>query len=88
MLRLARLVDDAEANELRNTAQRLLLALVNSCLETRLEAQGILREGTLHMHKEWGLKSSLIFGDYFFVEALLALLGNPPDLWGPKETWQ
>ncbi len=88
MLRLAQLVDESEGNELRASAQRLLQALIDCCLETRPQAQGILRQGTLHMPKQWGLKSSLIFGDYFFLEALMALTGNPPDFWGTKDRWR
>ncbi|MFZ5919207.1 MAG: glycoside hydrolase family 88 protein [Chloroflexota bacterium] len=82
LLRLARLVDGVERAEFRRTALSLLETLVAHCVETRPEAQGLLREGTYHAHKGWGVETCLICGDYFFLEALLAVQGNAPDFWG------
>jgi unsaturated chondroitin disaccharide hydrolase len=85
-LRLARLVDGAERDEFHRSALALLTALVTNCFETKPDAQGLLRDGTYHAHKSWGLETYFICGDYFFLEALLALEGKAPDFWGPGES--
>lgn len=84
MLRLARLVGGEEKDELHHSAVTLLNSLVANCFETQPEAQGLLRHGTYHAHKGWGVDAYLICGDYFFLEALLALEGKAPDFWGPE----
>lgn len=82
MLRLARQSGGAEQDEFERAASVLLKALVGTCLETWPEAQGLLRDGTYHAHKGWGVEEYFICGDYFFLEALLALQGKAPDFWG------
>jgi unsaturated chondroitin disaccharide hydrolase len=84
MLRLAGLVDGEERDEFRRSARALLDALVAHCFEVRPQAQGLLRDGTYHAHKGWGVEAYFICGDYFFLEALLASEGGAPDFWGPK----
>ena len=83
LLRLARLVPDTERDEFRHAALTLLDALATNCLETRPEGQGLLRDGTYHAHKGLGVEEYFVCGDYFFLEALLALEGKAPDFWGP-----
>lgn len=84
MLRLAGLVDGEERDEFRRSARALLDALVAHCFEDRPQAQGLLRDGTYHAHKGWGVETYFICGDYFFLEALLASQGGVPDFWGPE----
>jgi len=81
MLRLARL--EGGGGEFQRLAFELLEALAACCCETRPQAQGLLRKGTYHAHKGWGVEEYFICGDYFFLEALLALAGNTLDFWGP-----
>jgi len=85
-LRLARLDDEAEEGEFRDSASTLLDSLVTHCFETQPEAQGLLRYGTYHAHKGWGVDAHFICGDYFFLEAVLALEGTSPDFWGPQQS--
>jgi unsaturated chondroitin disaccharide hydrolase len=82
MLRLARLEGEQES-EFYDSARKLLTALVACCLETQPGGQGLLRRGTYHAHKGLGVEAYFVCGDYFFLEALLALDGNAPDFWGP-----
>ncbi len=84
MLRLARLDDKVDSGEFRDSAVTLLGSLVAHCLETQPEAQGLLRHGTYHAHKGLGVDAYFICGDYFFLEALLALQGKKFDFWGPQ----
>jgi len=83
MLRLARLKGGQEKANLHRRACTLLNALAVHCLETEAEAQGLLRHGTYHAHKGLGVDTCFICGDYFFLEALLAVQGQAPDFWGP-----
>jgi unsaturated chondroitin disaccharide hydrolase len=83
MLRLARLSDGDDEVEFHNAGTALANALVRQCVETRPEGQGLLRRGTYHAHKGWGVEAYFICGDFFFIEALLTLQGKAPDLWGP-----
>ena len=78
MLRLAR-----TEPALRQTAELVLGHLISGYVETRAEAQGLLRGGTYHAHKNWGVNEYFICGDYFFLEALHMLQGICPDFWGP-----
>ena len=62
------------------------MRLLDHMLETDPDAQGLLRGGTYHAHKKWGVNSYFICGDYFFLEALLMTEGRCPDFWGPVGT--
>jgi unsaturated chondroitin disaccharide hydrolase len=87
MLRLAWLSTGELRSELERAASELLGALITTCAETDPEAQGLLRHGTYHAHKGWGVDSYFICGDYFYLEALLAAEGVAPDFWGPALQW-
>jgi unsaturated chondroitin disaccharide hydrolase len=39
--------------------------------------EGILKHGIYHERKELGVDESVMWGEYFFVEALDKLLGKP-----------
>jgi rhamnogalacturonyl hydrolase YesR len=86
MLRLATMVDGAERDEFHRSAISLLSSLVLNCFETRPDAQGLLRDGTYHAHKGWGVGACFICGDYYFLEALLTAQGNAPDFWGAGDS--
>jgi unsaturated chondroitin disaccharide hydrolase len=87
MLRLARLAGQGQGSRYHREARRLLDSLVAHCFETEPQAQGLLRDGTYNANKGWGVEAYFVCGDYFFVEALLALEGKAPDFWGPgKDT--
>ncbi len=83
LLRLSRLTGEDETGEFRIAARTLLESLVARCFQTTSESQGLLRHGALHVPRGWAVDSCIIFGDYFFLEALLALEEDAPDFWGP-----
>ncbi len=80
LLRIATLSDDPRYSE---RAETLMQALLRDCLETNPEAEGLLKHGALHIPKGWAPDEYLIFGDYFFMEALLTFEDQNPDFWGP-----
>ncbi len=81
LLRLAQLTDDSH---LHSEGETLVTALIDHCLETDPAGQGLIKHGALHIPKGWAPDDYLIFGDYFFLEALLTLEGKNPDFWGPE----
>jgi unsaturated chondroitin disaccharide hydrolase len=83
MLRLARQLGGEAGDHMRRAAVTLLDTLIARYLETDSEGQGLLRGGTYHAHKGWGVDAYFICGDYFFLEALLMRDGRCPSLWGP-----
>lgn len=83
MLRLSRLLSGDAASRIRNAALSLLKTLTNQAFDNLPNAQGLLRHGTQHAPKNLGVDSYTIFGDYFFLEAVLMQLEIAPDFWGP-----
>jgi len=65
-------VEEARAIHYRNAALRILATLAASPhLATETPGwEGILRNGVYHIHKGLGVSESVMWGEYFFVEAL------------------
>jgi unsaturated chondroitin disaccharide hydrolase len=72
LLRLCRLVPDPMKGHFYfSTAIRILRTLCEKHLAKGTEGwEGILRNGVYHLHKKLGVNESVIWGDYYFVEAL------------------
>ena len=73
LLQLAKVVPDSTKGALyAATAQRILLTLCSSdYLAKDIDGwEGILRQGIYHLRKDLGVSESVMWGDYFFVEAL------------------
>jgi unsaturated chondroitin disaccharide hydrolase len=79
LLRLAQLTGN---DHYRREAQALLETLRVECLEAESDRQGLLKYGAQHV-PEGIADEYLIYGDYFFLEALLTLNDQAPDFWGP-----
>jgi unsaturated chondroitin disaccharide hydrolase len=79
LLRIAQLTGQ---DAYRQRAESLLEALIAECLETDEARTGLLKHGAQHVTE--GLTDDyLIYGDYFFLEALLTITGQVVDFWGP-----
>lgn len=72
LYRLCRLVSDPMKGHLYwSTAQLVLRSLCEKHLAKRdPKWEGILKGGVYHLHKELGVDESVMWGEYFFVEAL------------------
>ncbi|HYP04624.1 MAG TPA: glycoside hydrolase family 88 protein [Bryobacteraceae bacterium] len=72
LLRLCRQVPDPMKGHLYWTsALRILRALCENHLASNTPGwEGILKGGVYHVHKELGVNESVMWGEYFFVEAL------------------
>lgn len=81
LLRLARLTSGEDYFQ---QAETLVKTLIAECVETDPNRQGLIRHGAQHVPADETPDGYLIFGDYFFLEALLTLTGQAPDFWGPS----
>ncbi len=72
LLRLSRLTQDSDrAQRYRETALRTLTTLCQSHLaHSDPRWEGILKNGVYHLHERLGVDESVMWGEYFFVEAL------------------
>ena len=78
MLQLAELAGDAAmAGRYRDAARRTLATLCQRFLAVDdPHWEGILKGGVYHLHKGLGVNESVMWGEYFFVEALDRALAN------------
>lgn len=67
----------------RQYAERRLNLLYETAFDRHPQAQGLLLHGTQHAPHHYGVDTYTIFGDYFFLEAVMALAGHATDFWGP-----
>lgn len=75
LLRLCRMNQDPIKGHLYYaTAQRILRTLCSEHLGDATGWEGILKGGVYHIHKGLGVNESVMWGEYFFVEALDRLL--------------
>jgi unsaturated chondroitin disaccharide hydrolase len=80
LLNLARFTAGARAAAYRAAALRTVATLIGRHLaEGHPGWEGILRDGVYHIHKGLGVRESVMWGEFFFVEALqrvIRLLGT------------
>ena len=72
MLRISRLAaDPIRGQYYRGTAIRILRTLCDKYLARNSDGwEGVLKGGVYHLHKGLGVNESVIWGDYYFVEAI------------------
>ena len=81
LLELASLAPTPDAALFQNAAVALLRALDTQCGAWDADEEGLLRMGTGHVPEGQNINVSLIYGDYFFVEALAKLRGQRELFW-------
>ncbi len=82
LLELARLVPEEEAELYYRHGARLVRSLESVCGRWEEDApEGLLQHGTGHYPEQKNLDVPLIYGDYFFVEALAKLRGRRDIFW-------
>ena len=82
LLELAELVDAQEGRTYRDAAMRMLKALHELCADYGDEKTGVLQKCTASYHDDGaGRHVNILYGDYFFVEALCKLRGTDAKLW-------
>ena len=79
LLELSRLTKESAYQE---AAERLLDGMINRCCDFSDRICGILTHCTASYHDDGaGRHTNIVYGDYFFVEALAKLNGTDPMLW-------
>ena len=85
LLELASLTGGEEGETYRAAAMKLLRALNDLCADWSEDAPGILQKCTASYHDDGaGRHVNILYGDYFFVEALCKLRGTDAKLWFAK----
>ena len=80
LLRLARLIQDpVKGHFYWTTAILMLRSLCEDHLGKTKGWEGLLKGGVYHMHKNLGVNESVMWGDYFFTEALEHALRTMPE---------
>lgn len=86
LLELAKLVEEEEAETCRREALRMLKALNDLCADWNEDQMGILQKCTASYHNDGaGRHVNILYGDYFFIEALCKLRGTDAKLWWAKD---
>ncbi len=85
-LELQNYVEPGAAAVYHAAANKLLRALTERCADWTDATTGVLNKCTASYHDDGaGTHVNLVYGDYFFAEALAKLNGTDPMLWLPKE---
>ena len=78
MLKLAETTEDeTRREELETWAKDMLASLIQNCVCFGTESQGIIRDGTVNFRNRQYINTSIIYGDFYFLEALGRLQGLP-----------
>lgn len=82
MLEIAKYVNDEEKDKYEYTAINILKALEKNHIDWSDDDEAILKNGCVAYHKaDAPLQEPLIYGDYYFAEALYKLRGNDLLFW-------
>lgn len=81
LLEISQHVGEYERDFYRDAAVNILRATTQSCADLDTELDGIVRGSTAAYHEEEASDASIIYGDYYFTEALLRLLDRDLLLW-------
>ena len=82
LLELANVVGGEEAETYRAAAMKLLTALNALCADWTDGNMGILQKCTASYHNDGASRHvNILYGDYFFIEALCKLRGTDARLW-------
>ena len=82
LIELSRLPGVANAAQYLSAATRMLLAMDALCADYTQKSAGVLQKCTAAYHDDGaGVHTNIVYGDYFYVEALAKLAGKDMKLW-------
>ena len=81
LLQIAEMVSEFEKDLYYKGAVKMLMALSEYHCDWNLKTDGILQNGTAAYWRDTDRHVSIIYGDYFYVEGILRLLGKEFMIW-------
>lgn len=83
MLELLEHLEDGDAlkERLKQAVQLTMNALVDTCATIGQEAEGLIDHGSYHVRGDRGPDGYMIWGDYYYLEALLRIERQIPGYW-------
>ncbi|WP_281890667.1 glycoside hydrolase family 88 protein [Paenibacillus sp. YYML68] len=81
LIEISRLVDESEKRTYLEWAERIVKSLYEHYGAWDSEEEALLVKGTSHYPAGIGINTPIIYGDYFFTEALSKLRGNTELFW-------
>jgi len=82
LIELSRISGIKRAQDYFDAAERMLRAMDTLCADYTEQTPGVLQKCTAAYHNDGaGTHVNIVYGDYFFVEALAKLHGSDPMLW-------
>lgn len=81
LLQIAEMVPEFEKDLYYDGAVKMLMALSEAHCDWNLKTDGILQNGTAAYWRDTDRHVSIIYGDYFYVEGILRLLGKEFMIW-------
>ena len=81
LFQIADMVSEHEKGMYYDNAVRIMEALDKKHCNWNPEEDGILQNGTAAYHREEDTHVPIIYGDYFFVEGILRMLGKSFQIW-------
>lgn len=81
MIELSRCVEEEDREIYESAAGKILMAMEQKFCNWNEDEDGILMMGTERYHGEPGRHIPIIYGDYFFIEAVSKLRGNTDQIW-------
>lgn len=81
LLELARYVEEETSTYYRDWAEKMVTAVYDHWWIPEKERQGLIGGGTFNCPAGKGIHESLIYGDYFFTEAVTRLMGESMIFW-------
>ena len=81
LIEIAKAVGENESDLYLNAALKILRATTEKCADFTEENQQLINLGTSAYHQEWSHHMTLIYGDYYYLEALIKLGGKDMLFW-------
>lgn len=81
LIEIAKAVGENESDLYLNAALKILRATTEKCADFTEENQQLINYGTSSYHQEWSHHMTLIYGDYYYLEALIKLGGKDMLFW-------
>ncbi len=81
LLEIAEHVGTHESKLYRSTAEKMLMAIEHAYADWNPDTDGIIGHSSHSYHNSEETHVSMIYGDYFFIEAVLRLKGNVLTIW-------